>query len=134
MGYLYETESHDGGETWCTERPTTLKSPCAPYFLRKDPYTGWVFIAWDNSFPAPQHQYPRCPLSLGVSRDDGKTWEFIRDIENDPMSSYGYPTIFFTKDEILVSYYEELGCRPFNPNEQRCKLSIFRRADLAIGR
>ena len=109
----------------------TLKSPCAPYFLRKDPYTGWVFIAWDNSFPAPQHQYPRCPLSLGVSRDDGKTWEYICDIENDPMSSYGYPSIFFTKDEILVSYYEELGYRPFNPDEQRCKLSIFRRADLA---
>ena len=131
-GYLYETESHDGGETWCTERPTTLKSPCAPYFLRKDPYTGWVFIAWDNSFPGPQHQYTRCPLSLGVSRDDGKTWEFICDIENDPMSSYGYPSIFFTKDEILVSYYEELGYRPFNPGEQRCKLSIFRRADLTV--
>ena len=133
-GYLYETESRDGGETWCTERPTTLKSPCAPYFLRKDPYTGWVFIAWDNSFPGPQHQYPRSPLSLGVSRDDGKTWEFICDIENDPMSSYGYPSIFFTKDEILVSYYEELGYRPFNPAEQRCKLSIFRRADLTVDR
>ena len=69
-----------------------------------------------------------------MSRDDGKTWEFICDIENDPMSSYGYPSIFFTKDEILVSYYEELGYRPFNPAEQRCKLSIFRRADLTVDR
>ena len=132
MGYLYQTESHDGGETWCKESPTTLRSPCAPYFLRKDPYTGWVFIAWDNSFPAPQHQYPRSPLSFGVSRDDGKTWEFICDIENDPMSSYGYPTIFFTKDNILVSYYEEIGCRSFKPEEQRSKLSIFRRDLLTV--
>ena len=134
MGYLYQTESHDGGETWCKESPTTLRSPCAPYFLRKDPYTGWVFIAWDNSFPGPSHGCPRSPLSLGVSRDDGKTWEFICDIEDDPMSSYGYPTIFFTKDDILVCYYEEIGCRSFKPKEQRSKLSIFRRDLLTVDR
>ena len=39
-----------------------------------------------------------------------------------------------TKDEILVCYYEELGYRPFKPEEQRCKLSIFRRADLTVDR
>ena len=50
------------------------------------------------------------------------------------MSSYGYPSIFFTKDEILVSYYEELGYRPFNPAEQRCKLAIFRRDKLTVDR
>ena len=73
-------------------------------------------------------------FSLGVSRDDGQPWELICDIENDPMSSYGYPSIFFTKDTILVAYYEELGYRPFRPEEQRCKLSIFRRADLTVDR
>ena len=117
MGFLYQADSKDGGETWGVEYPTTLRSPCAPFFLRKDPYTGWVFIAWCNSFPAPVHQYPRSPLSLGVSRDDGKTWEFICDIENDPMSNYGYPSIFFTKDTILISYYEHCGSRVFDPRE-----------------
>lgn len=131
-GYLYQSESHDGGETWSRERPTTLKSPCAPFFVRKDPYTGWVFVAWDNSFPGPQHQYPRCPLSLGVSRDDGNTWEFVCDIENDPMSSYGYPSIFFTKDTILVSYYEQSGVRGFNSCAQRSKMTVYERRSLTV--
>lgn len=132
MGFLYQTDSLDGGKTWCKEYPTTLRSPCAPFFVRKDPYTGWVFVAWDNSFPGPQHQYPRCPLSLGVSRDDGNTWEFVCDIENDPMSSYGYPSIFFTKDTILVSYYEQSGVRGFKSCAQRSKMTVYERRSLTV--
>lgn len=129
-GYLYRCESTDGGESWGVERPTTLRSACAPFYLKKDPFTGWVFVAWDNSFPAPVHQYPRAPLSLAVSRDEGETWEFVCDIENDPMSSYGYPTIHFTKESVMVAYYEELGFRAFNAREQRCKLTIYDRREL----
>lgn len=126
MGYLFQSVSRDGGETWEPESPTTLRSACAPFFVRRDPYTRHLFVAWDNSFPGPSHGYPRSPLSLGVSRDDGKTWEFICDIEADPMRSYGYPSLFFTKDSILVTYYEQIG-RAFNYKEQRCKLTIFKR-------
>lgn len=131
-GYLYRCDSTDGGESWSVERPTTLRSPVAPFYLKKDPYTGWVFVAWDNSFPAPVHQCPRSPLSLAVSRDDGDTWEFVCDIENDPMSSYGYPTMHFTESSILVTYYEEKGFRSFNAKEQRCKLTIFDRRELTV--
>lgn len=133
-GYLYRCDSKDAGESWSVEYPTPLRSPVAPFYMKKDPFTGWVFIAWDNSFPAPVHQYPRSPLSFAVSRDDGATWEFICDIENDPMSSYGYPSIHFTPKSILVTYYEELGFRSFNAKEQRCKLTIFDRAELSVGK
>lgn len=130
IGYLYQTDSYDGGETWTTEYPTTLRSPCAPYYMKKDPYTGYIFIAWDNSFPGPTHQYTRCPLCLAVSRDDGETWDFVRELENNPMDSYGYPTIYFTKDEIMISYYEERNVRAFNGRAQRNKLMILRRDEL----
>ncbi|MDO5319831.1 MAG: sialidase family protein [bacterium] len=133
-GYLYRCDSTDGGENWSVEHPTTLRSPCAPFYMKKDPFTGWTFIAWDNSFPAHIHQYPRSPLSLAVTRDEGETWEFIGDIEDDPMSSYGYPSIHFTKQSILVTYYEEIGCRTFNAKEQRCKLTILDRDELTVDR
>lgn len=131
-GYLFRCDSADGGESWSVERPTAFRSPVAPFYVKKDPFTGWVFVAWDNSFPAPVHQYPRSPLSFAVSKDDGDTWKFICDIENDPMSSYGYPTIYFTDRSVLVAYYEEKGFRDFRENEQRCKLTIFDRAELSV--
>lgn len=131
-GYLYRCDSTDGGETWSEERPTTLRSPVAPFYMKKDPFTGWVFVAWDNSFPAPVHQYPRSPLSLAVSRDEGDTWEFVCDIENDPMSSYGYPSIHFTEKSVIVSYYEEIGFRNFNAKEQRCKVTVFDRGEMSV--
>ncbi len=37
---------------------------------------------------------------------------------------------FFTKDEILVSYYEEPRFCAFNAKKQKCKLTIFNRAAL----
>ena len=64
--------------------------------------------------------------------DDCETWEFICDIENDPMSSYGYPSIHFTPDSILVSYCETIGFRKFNRDEQRCMIAGFDRRELTI--
>lgn len=133
-GYLYRCDSTDGGLSWSEERPTTLRSAVAPFYMKKDPFTGWVFVAWDNSFPGPVHQYPRSPLSLAVSRDEGDTWDFVCDIEDDPMSSYGYPSIFFTEKSVLVAYYEEIGFRNFNAKEQRCKLTVFNRDEMTVER
>jgi hypothetical protein len=133
-GYLYRCDSTDGGETWSEERPTTLRSPLAPFHMSKDPYTGWVFIAWHNSFPGPVVQCPRSPLSLAVSRDGCDSWEFICDIENDPMSSYGYPAFHFTRDSVIVAYYETLGHRKFVKEEQHAKVAVFKRSELTVDR
>lgn len=133
-GYLYRCESTDGGESWSEEHPTSLRSPLAPFYVKKDPFTGWVFVAWHNSFPGPVVQCPRSPLSLAVSRDDCETWEFICDIENDPMSSYGYPTIHFTRDSVMVAYYETVGHRKFVKDEQHAKVAVFKRSELTVDR
>lgn len=127
MGWLYESISHDGGETWETERATTLRSPLAPFFVKRDPYTGLVWIVWCNSFPGLHMQTPRCPLSLAVSRDDGETWRFVCDLEGNPMNSYGYPSIHFTEEGLVMAYYEQKGHRGWKPEQQSCKLTIFPR-------
>lgn len=134
MGFLYQCESTDGGHTWSVERPTTLRSPVSPFCVRRDPYSGYVFAVWNNSFPAPnigsRHQFPRCPLCLAVSRDEGQTWDFICELGNDPMSGYGYPAIHFTKDSLLIAHYHERGIRHFVPAEQATELKILKRSEL----
>lgn len=132
VGYLYQCDSYDNGVTWTCDRPTTLRSPCAPFAVRKDPYSKYVFAAWDNSFPANVHQYPRCPLSLAVSRDDGETWGLCMDIENNPMLSYGYPNIYFTEKEILISYYEQTQGRAYDQKAFRNKLTIIDRKEIKV--
>ena len=39
----------------------------------------------------------RTPLSLSHSRDMGKSWEFIADVENTPNMQFAYPTVIQSK-------------------------------------
>lgn len=129
-GHLYELVSVDGGATWGGERATTLRQPCAPFAVRKDPRTGWVFVVWNNTFPAPRFQFPRTPFCLGVSKDDGETWSIVKELGANPEGSYGYPTIHFTKDAVLVAHYEDATTRNFRVETQTLELEIISRKEL----
>ena len=107
-GYLYQTDSYDGGMTWCTEYPTTLKSPVAPYNFAYDKYSGRYIVCWDDAFPGKPHQMPRTPIRVAVS-DDGENWETILTLGNNPDGCYGYPAFHFAEDEIHISYYINPG-------------------------
>ncbi len=103
-GYLYQTDSYDGGITWSPERPTTLRSAVSPYNFHYDPFSKRYLVCWNDSFPGIPHQEPRTPIRVAVS-DDGENWEPIFTLGNNPLSGYGYPAFHFTKDEIHITYY-----------------------------
>jgi hypothetical protein len=46
----------------------------------------------------------RTPLTVAISKDEGKTWEKIKNIEVDPDGWYCYIAIHFTKKEVLLGY------------------------------
>lgn len=129
-GYLYMSESKDGGETFSEERPTSLRSPNAPFAVAKDKYSGKIFAVWDNAFPSPIHQYPRSPICMAVS-SNGNDWDFIMELDNNPMHNYGYPALYFTKKEIIVTYYYNES-RRFNNQINQIKLKIIDRKNLKI--
>ncbi len=131
-GYLSISRSQDGGEHWSEPALSMLAMPCAPFCVKKDPYSGYVFLVWDHSFPAAQIQYPRSPLHMAVSRDDGETFSLVEALESDPDRHYGYPSIYFDRDEIFVNYYENDKGRTFNSDHHRIKLKIFRRDELTV--
>lgn len=129
-GYLYYGISADGGESFNVEQPTELRSPNAPFTVKKDIHSGKFFAVWDNAFPSVIHQSPRSPICLAVS-DDGLKWDFIMELDNNPEHNYGYPAIYFTKDEIIITYYYN-QTQKFNKNINQLKLKIFNRSELTI--
>lgn len=112
VGLLYQAESRDRGETWNEATPTKLTSPQAEPCLRRIPTTGDLLLIWCNAVPyslshgIPTVHRPRNPLSAAISRDDGKTWENIKNIENRENYDSAYPNVYFNGDEAIVTYYQ----------------------------
>lgn len=106
--YLYQTDSYDGGRTWCTEYSTGLRSPISPYNFWYDSYSKKYFVCWNDSFPKKPPQQPRTPMKIAVS-DDGVSWETLFTLGCDPEKTYGYPAFHFTPEEIHVTYYINPG-------------------------
>lgn len=127
-GYLYHSVSYDDGVSWERAEASMLRSPCAPFCVNFDPYSELYYVIWDNSFPSPRQNYPRSPICIAKSHDC-VNWELIGELDNDPMRSYGYPMLYFTEKEIIVTYYEAPG-RRFDKENQKLKLKIFERNEV----
>jgi sialidase-1 len=92
LGAIYRSESADGG---------TL--------LKRIPATGDLVLVWNHNYQKNHHhQGERMPLSTAISRDDGTTWENIKDLESVPRGAAAYASIFFREDEALVCYYYQV--------------------------
>ena len=46
----------------------------------------------------------RTPLTIAISRNEGKTWRKIKNIEDDPDGTFCYTAIHFTNDHVLLGY------------------------------
>lgn len=70
-GYLYQTVSANGGETWSTSTPSVLPAPESMARLIKL-QSGNLLVVWNNVSSITQH--PRHPLAATVSGDGGGSW------------------------------------------------------------
>ncbi|WP_240627838.1 sialidase family protein [Terrimonas sp.] len=104
-GVQYKTYSKDKGESWSACVPTTIQSPLSPATIQRIPSTGDLVMAWNNNGANnPPMKGKRTPFSLAISKDDGNTWQHIRDIETDPDGWYCYTAMHFNKKNILLGY------------------------------
>ena len=126
-GFLYRSVSEDDGHSWSDEKPSSLRSPCAPFCIQYDAFADRFLAVWDNSFPGKVHQYPRSPVCLAESRD-GETWRQICELDASPDHGYGYPMIVSFRDEILITYYESPG-RTFDSRNHRLKMKLLTREE-----
>jgi sialidase-1 len=108
LGAVFQSISEDGGSSWSKAQTTGLKSPESCPELIRIPQTGDLLVVWNNSpyDPLFDHCGKRTPLSVAISKDDGNTWQNIKDIEIDPVSMFTNPAaIVTTKNELLVTYF-----------------------------
>ncbi len=103
---IYHATSSDGGITWSKAKPMELTAPAAPSTITRIPQTQDLLMIWNNNPLGNKAGWQgRTPLTAAVSRDEGKTWEHVRNIEDDPNSGYGYTSVTWLNDRALLTYY-----------------------------
>jgi len=95
-GRVFETWSEDGGQTWAPVMLTELPNPSAgtDAVTLKD---GRHLLVYNHTPKG------RTPLQVALTRD-GKTWETVHILENEP-GEYSYPAIIQTADGLVHITY-----------------------------
>jgi len=106
LGYIYQALSTHGGESWTNIERTGLVSPCAPATIKRFPSTNDLLILYNNNQePDAAKRERRTPLTAALSKDEGKTWQLIKDVELDHTCTYCYVSACFPGEDVLLTYY-----------------------------
>jgi len=104
-GSQYVAYSRDGGKTFSSLKPSNIISPVSPASIERIPATGDLLLVWNNHRDiTPELRGKRTPLSIAVSKDEGKSWQQIQNLEVNPDGWYCYTAIEFTKDGVLLGH------------------------------
>ena len=104
MSSQYVSFSVDGGESWSKFGPSKITSPLSPATIERIPKTGDLLLVWNNLKHDPQFAMKRTRLNVAISRDDGRSWENVKTLEEDPRYGYCYTAVEFVGDTVLLGY------------------------------
>lgn len=97
-GYLAESISADGGDTWSEARLSDIKNPSTRFYIGRLP-SGRVLLVNNDSSEF------RTNMAIYLSEDDGATWRYKRVI--DTREQLSYPDCDFFGDRIYLTYDRE---------------------------
>ncbi len=104
-GVQYQAFSNDGGVNWSSARRSNIPSPLSPASIDRIPKTGDLLLVWNNNDQTDQAtKGKRTPQTIAISKDEGKTWDKIQNIESDPDGWYCYTAVHFTRRFVLLGY------------------------------
>ncbi len=103
--------SSDGCDTWTRGEPGSLWGPCAPATITRLS-NGDLFAVWNDheNLPEVAKKGPswanglRTPLTLAISKDEGKTWINRRVLEGDPNGWFCYIAVRELNGNLLLGY------------------------------
>lgn len=97
--------SKDKGVTWSSVKPSNIKSPVSPASIERIPSTGDLLLVWNNNGgDDPAIKGKRTPLTVAISKDEGKTWQKAKNVEDDPDGWYCYIAIHFVGKDVLLGH------------------------------
>lgn len=109
LGSLFLSESADEGVTWSKPQTSGLRTPESCPELTRIPGTDDLLMIWNNSPYDPSfisHYGKRSPLTAAISKDNGHTWENIKDIETDPNRAFSNPGCrFVSGGKAVINYW-----------------------------
>lgn len=108
LGKLYFSESTDQGARWSEPWASELMTPESCPELTRIPGTGDLLLIWNHQYDPTfrSHYGKRSPLTSAISKDHGKTWQSLRDIETEPSRAFSNPGCRFTRDgKAIVNYW-----------------------------
>ena len=105
-GFQQLSFSQDKGETWSHIETSNIPSPLSPATIEKIPGSNDWLLVWNNNDGTnPVIQNKRTPLTASISKDEGKTWVNVTNIQQDPDGWYCYIAIHFVnKQDVLLGY------------------------------
>lgn len=104
-GEQYRSLSTDRGETWSAPEPMGVASPQSPASIERIPGGDALVMVWNDHSALPVgERKARTPLSLAVSKDEGKTWSKALVLEPDPKGWYCYTAMEFSGDDLFLAY------------------------------
>ncbi len=104
-GQQYRAYSSDGGDIWSKFEPMGVASPNSPATIERIPSTGDLLLVWNNhAHLPPAERKARTPYTAAISRDEGKTWEHAKNIQDDPHGWYCYTALTFVGDHVLLGH------------------------------
>ncbi len=124
-GCQYVSYSADGGDTWTVPGPSNIFSPCSPATIERIPSTGDLLLIWnDHQNIPPALRGKRTPLTVAISKDDGRTWQNVKNLEDDPTGWYCYCALHFVGDHALLAHCATSGKEPHLSRTQLTRFPI----------
>ena len=105
----YVSYSEDGGDVWTPAVAVDdLVSPESPAALARVPDTDLTMVVWNHNRNEGGMPVNRSPLTVGFSKDAGKTWFGFHNLEEEPNKTWSYPSIRFIDGKAVVIYYDRI--------------------------
>lgn len=98
-GYVYRSNSQDGGRSWGPAYPTALPNNNSGLDVARLP-DGSLLLAYN---PVGGNWGQRTPLSLASSADQGETWQTVLNLETGP-GEFSYPAVVAAVDALHITY------------------------------
>jgi len=107
LGSVFLSRSTDRGESWSHPQATGLSASESMPSLTRIPATGHLLLVWnhaqyDHTY---DHSGKRTPLTVAISRDEGRGWGHVKQIEEDPAFEFSNVACTHLSDRRLIITY-----------------------------